>query len=56
MLRTIFAEGGLAMTRIAFAGVDIEKQAFQANGPDREGQTLLRRKLRRNEVGKFRDS
>ena len=32
---------------------DIAKQVFQVHGADKAGRTVLRRKLRRNEVGHF---
>jgi len=39
--------------KVATVGLDIAKQVFQAHGADRGGKTVLRRKLRRSEVGKF---
>jgi transposase len=39
--------------KVATVGLDIAKQVFQAHGADRGGKAVLRRKLRRSEVGKF---
>jgi transposase len=39
--------------KVATIGLDIAKQIFQVHGADKSGKTVLRRKLRRSEVGKF---
>ena len=39
--------------RVATIGLDIAKQVFQVHGADKGGKAILRRKLRRNEVGNF---
>jgi transposase len=39
--------------KVATIGLDIAKQVFQVHGADRSGKLVLRRKLRRNEVGRF---
>ena len=41
------------MTKATTIGLDIAKQVFQVHGADRSGRTVLRRKLRRNEVVGF---
>jgi transposase len=38
---------------IAFIGMDIAKNVFQVHGVDVDGHVVLRRKLRRSEVGEF---
>lgn len=39
--------------KVATIGLDIAKQVFQVHGADKGGKAVLRRKLRRSEVGKF---
>lgn len=39
--------------KVATIGLDIAKQVFQVHGADKSGKLVLRRKLRRNEVGRF---
>jgi len=39
--------------KVAAIGLDIAKQVFQVHGADTGGKAVLRRKLRRSEVGKF---
>jgi transposase len=39
--------------KVATIGLDIAKQVFQVHGTDKNGKLVLRRKLRRNEVGRF---
>ena len=34
-------------------GLDIAKQVFQVHGADKKGRAVFRRKLKRNEVGRF---
>ncbi len=41
------------MKKITTIGLDLAKNVFQVDGGDEEGQTVLRRQLRRNEVLKF---
>ena len=39
--------------KVATIGLDIAKQVFQVHGAGKGGKAILRRKLRRNEVGNF---
>ena len=39
--------------KVATIGLNIAKQVFQVHGADKAGRTVLRRKLRRNEVRHF---
>jgi transposase len=39
--------------KVATIGLDIAKHIFQVHGADVEGRPLLRRRLRRNQVGRF---
>jgi transposase len=39
--------------KVATIGLDIAKQVFQVHGADKAGRTVFRRKLKRNEVGRF---
>lgn len=41
------------MVKVTTVGLDIAKQVFQVHGADKTGRTVLRRKLRRNEVARF---
>jgi len=38
---------------VCIVGLDLAKNVFQVHGTDAEGHVLLRRQLRRAEVGKF---
>jgi hypothetical protein len=39
--------------KVATIGLDMAKQVFQEHGADNARQTLFRRKLKRDEVGRF---
>ncbi len=39
--------------KVATIGLDIAKHIFQVHGADAEGRPLLRRRLRRNQVGRY---
>jgi len=39
--------------KVTTIGLDIAKQIFQVHGADAEGRTVLRRRLRRNQVAGF---
>ena len=39
--------------KVATIGLDIAKQVFQVHRADKAGRTVLRRRLRRNEVARF---
>jgi transposase len=39
--------------KVTTVGLDIAKQVVQVHGADKNGSTVLRRKLRRSEVGRF---
>ena len=39
--------------KVTAIGVDIAKHVFQVHGADKGGKAILRRKLRRSEVGNF---
>ncbi|NFV79542.1 hypothetical protein G4223_05400 [Magnetospirillum aberrantis SpK] len=38
---------------VCIVGLDLAKSVFQVHGTDAEGRVLIRRQLRRGEVGKF---